>query len=237
VTIVLPDPLPPPRSLRARLAAWLGYAPVADIAALRDASATALAVANAEINNAAQLRIEAAIVEAVAAAELSAGARVAAVQAAAAAEAAARAASAIGREAIAAIDAAGIRLAERIDTGAHKQTSGQSLQRVPVRRLDNIDGAIDADFIKMDVEGAEQMVWSGMGGLLDRGRALTIFMEFTIARFANPHGFLDEIARHGFSLAIIDYTAGVVPISRDELFARSHLIDNMLVFSRPGQPG
>jgi hypothetical protein len=74
-----------------------------------------------------------------------------------------------------------------------------------------------------------------MGGLLDRGRALTIFMEFTIERFSDPHGFLDEIARRGFSMAIIDYVNGIVPITRDELFARSHSVDNMLVFSRGDQ--
>ena len=64
---------------------------------------------------------------------------------------------------------------------------------------------------------------------------LTIFMEFTIARFGDPHAFLDEIERQGFSMAIIEFNDGVVPISREDLFARSHHVDNMLVFERPAQ--
>jgi hypothetical protein len=75
-------------------------------------------------------------------------------------------------------------------------------------------------------------VWGGMTALLKRGRALTIFMEFTIARFSDPHGFLDAILAQGFAMAIVDPYHGVVPISREELFAQSHHVDNMLVFSR-----
>jgi hypothetical protein len=236
VSITLPEPPAPAEGLFGRLAALAGYVPAAELARQRAALESAVAEANAALNEAAQQRIEAAIVEAVAAAELSAGARVAAARAAAAAEAAAAAASGIGQHAAAAIEAAAQGLDGRLAAAA-AGPAGQSLHRVPIRRLDAIPGAIDADFIKMDVEGAEQMVWSGMGGLLDRGRALTIFMEFTIDRFADPHGFLDEIARRGFSMAIIDFVNGVVPITRDELFARSHSIDNMLVFARGDQNG
>jgi hypothetical protein len=233
-SLALPEPPAPPKGLFGRLAALFGYVPAAELAEARVALANAVAAANAGLSEAAQQRIEAAIVEAVTAAELSAGARVAAAQAAAAAEAAAEAASAIGKHAVAAIDAAAEGLHMRL-AAAPAGSPGKSLHRVPVRRLDDIPGAVEADFIKMDVEGAEQMVWSGMGGLLDRGRALTIFMEFTIERFSDPHGFLDEIGRRGFSMAIIDYAEGIVPITREALFARSHAIDNMLVFSRGDQ--
>lgn len=236
VALTLPEPPAPATGLFGKLAALVGYVPAAELARQRAALENAVAEANAALNETAQQRIEAAIVEAVAAAELSAGARVAAAQAAAAAEAAAAAASGIGAQAVAAIEAAAQGLDERL-AAAVAGPAGQSLHRVPIRRLDAIPGAIDADFIKMDVEGAEQMVWSGMGGLLDRGRALTIFMEFTIERFSDPHGFLDEIERRGFSMAIIDYVDGVVPITREQLFARSHAIDNMLVFSRGDQEG
>lgn len=228
VVIVLPPPSPGTGFVD-RLAARFGYARVADLTAARAALEASLADANAELINAAQTRIEAAIVEAVAAAESSAGARLAAAEAAAAARRAAAAAQAIEAHALAAITST----IQRVDEDAAAAAAlGTMLRPVPVRRLDAIPGADDADFIKMDVEGAEHMVWSGMDGLLDRGRPLTIFMEFTIQRFGRPHDFLDEIERRGFSMAIIDYADGVVPISRDELFARSHAVDNMLVFSR-----
>jgi FkbM family methyltransferase len=188
----------PPRSAGAPMASSLA-APLITI--LRSVVSDAIAADNAEINHAAQARIEAAVVEVIAAAEIAAAAQ---------------------------------QPADRI-VGVPKSTpAGQSLQSVPIRRLDEIEGALDADFIKMDVEGAEQMVWSGMGGLLARGRPLTIFMEFTISRFDRPHEFLDAIERNGFSMSIVTYTEGVVPISREQLFSQSHFVDNMLVFIRSG---
>lgn len=109
--------------------------------------------------------------------------------------------------------------------------------KVPVRRLDSITDALDADFIKMDVEGYEQHVWRGMTAILARKRAMTIFMEFTVCRFPDPDLFLDEIMDHGFSLGIVDYKQGVRPCTREELFAQPHTIDHMLVFQRTGTAG
>jgi FkbM family methyltransferase len=111
---------------------------------------------------------------------------------------------------------------------------GHSGQRrpMPVRRLDEIEGALDVEFIKMDVEGFEQNVWYGMTGILAQKRPLTIFMEFTVGRFADPAGFLDEIAAEDFSLEIIDHNQGVRAVTREEIFGQSHGIDHMLVFRR-----
>lgn len=103
---------------------------------------------------------------------------------------------------------------------------------VPVRRLDDIPGAMDADFIKLDVEGAERLVWDGMGGLLARARPLTLFIEFTIGRHADARGFLDQMLGHGFSLGIIDFTQGVQPITPDALFQTNHAVDHMLALTR-----
>lgn len=256
--ITLPPQPAAPQGLLARLAARLGFVPAEHARAMRAQALEAIEQANAEINAAAQVRIEAAIVEAIAAGEMAAGARIAAADAAGAAHAAAAAARAIhaesaavtrtmARAAVAAMQqaadaaqatqaealAAIAKASEALERRVIPDRSGRSLPRVPVRRLDEIHGAIDADFIKMDVEGAEYLVWSGMGGLLARGRALTIFMEFTIARFGDPHAFLDEIMSHGFSMAIIEFNDGIVPISREDLFKRSHHVDNMLVFARP----
>lgn len=114
-------------------------------------------------------------------------------------------------------------------TGA---TGADGARRVSVGRLDAIPGALDVEFMKIDVEGYEQHVWHGMTGILEQKRPLTIFMEFTVSRYADPRGFLAEILSHGFSLGIIDYEKGVRPISADEIFAHSHMIDHMLAFSR-----
>ncbi|CAN5280247.1 FkbM family methyltransferase [soil metagenome] len=103
---------------------------------------------------------------------------------------------------------------------------------VPLRRLDEIEGALDADFIKIDVEGSEEAVWRGMTGIIARGRPLTIVLEFTPGRYADPARFLDEILAAGFGLRIIDHRAGVVPISRAEVLAGPPADDQMLVLIR-----
>jgi FkbM family methyltransferase len=107
-----------------------------------------------------------------------------------------------------------------------------TLPVVPVRRFDEIDHALDVEFMKIDVEGFEPYVWAGMTGLLKRGRPLTIFMEFTIERFPDAKAFLQEILSFGFSLEIVDLHSGIQPITAEQLFAGPHNIDHMLVFRR-----
>lgn len=106
--------------------------------------------------------------------------------------------------------------------------------RVRLGRFDAIPHALDVEFIKMDVEGFEPEVWKGMTGVLERksGLPLTIFMEFTVGRLADPGGFLDEILSHGFSLEMISFNDGIVPITREALLNGPKDVDHMLVFRR-----
>jgi FkbM family methyltransferase len=103
---------------------------------------------------------------------------------------------------------------------------------VPVRRLDSFPEALDAEFVKIDVEGYEQQVWRGMSGILARGQPLTIFMEFTVQRYPDPVGFLDEIRGEGFTLEIVDHRDGIRATTTDEIMGRAHDIDHMLCFRR-----
>jgi FkbM family methyltransferase len=116
--------------------------------------------------------------------------------------------------------------------GTQKSANTTSQIDVPVRRLDTIPGALDAEFMKIDVEGFEQQVWHGMTGILKQNKPLTIFMEFTIQRYDDASGFLDEVLDYGFSLEIISHLQGIQPITKDALFAMPHNIDHMLVFRR-----
>ena len=109
---------------------------------------------------------------------------------------------------------------------------GRDAQRIRLRRFDQITQLADADYIKIDVEGAEEAVWKGMEGLIARGRPLTIVLEFTGGRYASAERFLDEILSGGFSLSIIDYRDGVVPISREDLLARPPAEDQLIVLRR-----
>lgn len=95
--------------------------------------------------------------------------------------------------------------------------SGDPAQTVTTRRLDDYPELLDADVIKIDVEGAEEAVWRGMEGILARGRPMTIFLEFAPIRYADPGAFLDEIARWGFRIELVHMALGVVPATRDEI--------------------
>jgi FkbM family methyltransferase len=65
---------------------------------------------------------------------------------------------------------------------------------VTLRRFDSYPALLDADVIKIDVEGAERDIWRGMAGLFERGeKPLTIFLEFNLIRYDDPAAFLDEI--------------------------------------------
>lgn len=108
-----------------------------------------------------------------------------------------------------------------------------SSNAVKILRFDELPRSREVEFMKIDVEGFEPHVWSGMTGRLENyDLALTIFMEFTICRLDDPHGFLQEILDWGFSLEIIDFNKGVLPITPEQLFAGPHDIDHMLVFRR-----
>ena len=104
---------------------------------------------------------------------------------------------------------------------------------VPIVRFDDLPRAREVEFMKIDVEGFEPAVWDGMTGRLENyDLPLTIFMEFTIERLEDPHGFLDRIMGWGFSLEIITFREGVRAITPGELFAGPHNVDHMLVFRR-----
>jgi FkbM family methyltransferase len=107
-----------------------------------------------------------------------------------------------------------------------------SPHKVAMRAFDDFDRALDAEFIKMDVEGFEPLVWKGMTKLLDRNRPLTIFIEFRISRLADPGAFWEAFEARGFAINRIDYFRGIVPTTRDEIFEGSHEIDHMLVLVR-----
>ncbi len=115
------------------------------------------------------------------------------------------------------------------------QASGREGEiRVRVQRADAFDALLDADFVKIDTEGAEDAVWRGMEGLLRRNRPLTVFMEFTPARYPDAAAFLDTILDDGFALNRIDYfdPQVVVPTTREAVLAAPPHEDQMLVLIR-----
>lgn len=127
-----------------------------------------------------------------------------------------------------------------MDASTHQPGGGRTVTArkgdIAIKRLDRIAHARNLEFLKMDVEGFEPMVWQGMTQVLARQKRMTVFMEFTVGRLRDPAGFLDEILRHGFSLEIVRAREGIVPISREELLNGPQWVDHMLVFRRQSTP-
>ena len=72
-------------------------------------------------------------------------------------------------------------------------TAGVIDMAVQTTRLDDLVTG-PADFIKIDVEGAEEQVWNGMQELLDRSPNVTVLMEFNAQRCLRPQQTLAEIS-------------------------------------------
>lgn len=109
---------------------------------------------------------------------------------------------------------------------------GVGAVQVPLIRTDQVPGALDADFIKIDAEGAEEAIWRGLSGVLAQDRPLTILLEFTSGRYADAAGFLDEILSHGFLLNEVDLERGIEPRTRQQVLSSSPVDDQMLLLSR-----
>lgn len=109
---------------------------------------------------------------------------------------------------------------------------GPGMVEVPLRRADSLPGAVEADFIKIDAEGAEHAIWKGLKGVLARKRPLTILLEFAAVRYPNPAAFLDEILSHGFHLAEVDLVGGVQDRTREAVLKASPSDDQMLLLTR-----
>jgi FkbM family methyltransferase len=101
---------------------------------------------------------------------------------------------------------------------------------VTLQRLDSLE--ILPDFIKIDVEGSEELVWRGMAGILAARRPLTILIEFVLDRYADPALFLDEILRHGFRLSRLDPDLGVLQVTCEAVLAANPTADQILVLVR-----
>jgi FkbM family methyltransferase len=81
------------------------------------------------------------------------------------------------------------------------------------------------DVIKIDAEGAEPLIWDGAARVLERNRALEIFMEFSppmLQRIRAPADFLQQIRSQGFTIHTIELATGrLAPARDDDLVSRS----------------
>jgi FkbM family methyltransferase len=110
--------------------------------------------------------------------------------------------------------------------------AGPQERLLRTRRLDSFAEIPHADIVKIDADVAEEGIWRGMAGLLEKPRPMTIFLEFAAARYPDPARFLADIQAHGFSLARLDLEQGVKPLGVADILAAPPKRDQMLVLCR-----
>ena len=132
----------------------------------------------------------------------------------------------------------GLKVALKVPTGEPKNahlveaSEHEAGLVLATRRFDGYPNLLDADLVKIDVEGAEEAIWQGMEGLFAQGRPLTIFLEYNPGRYEDPMGFLDTIVDQGFALAELSVSYGIRTVTREQILAGPHDEDRMLALTR-----
>jgi len=88
------------------------------------------------------------------------------------------------------------------------------------------------DLIKIDVEGAEESVWRGMGQTISGNRDLVVVLELNVDRYDDPRAFLGTIESAGFALRYIDVDAEIKDVTVDRLLEEQVGVDWMLYLAR-----
>ncbi len=116
---------------------------------------------------------------------------------------------------------------------ALKEVSEGETVPVKVKRLDDFFGPKDKiDFIKIDVEGAEEKLWDGMQGVLANNRRLRIMLEYEQERYPDPGGFLQKIVDAGFKLQLINFNGDPYDVTADNILNSDKTIIHNLWLTR-----
>ncbi len=97
------------------------------------------------------------------------------------------------------------------------------------------DNSMDkVDLIKMDIEGYEEIAYSGMRGIIDKSPETTLLIEFTKNSYKNPKNFYNELMNDFGNIYVINNDGLLVrPKNRTyEAVAGSSDDWIMLVFSK-----
>lgn len=97
--------------------------------------------------------------------------------------------------------------------------------------LDHVCGNEPIDFVKIDVEGAEEQVWRGMKTIRSFPK-VRILLEFNAGRYADPARFISEIQKDGFSLRYVDHDGLLTSVNSHRLTTERVNEDWMLWLER-----
>ena len=100
--------------------------------------------------------------------------------------------------------------------------------KIRSERLDDLlAGWPRIDFIKMDVEGAEEAALSGAAVTIERDRP-QLLLEYNIHRCQNPEGLITWLTTLYGEIWTLDWNGNLEPVSRDALLDRDRIEDWML---------
>lgn len=103
----------------------------------------------------------------------------------------------------------------------HIAAHGATPQVVAVDTLDRLLAPWHrVDLIKIDAEGAEELIWAGMEQTLARG--CRVMMEVQMSRYADPHAFWRRIKERFPLPCFLDYDGLVKPVPEYQLFEGAH---------------
>lgn len=86
----------------------------------------------------------------------------------------------------------------------HRLREGEILTKVNGDTLDNlIPIGEKIDFIKVDIEGAEEMFWYGSRRVRKENKNLSILMEFNARKYNNTAALIDDILDSGYQIKVL----------------------------------
>jgi FkbM family methyltransferase len=110
--------------------------------------------------------------------------------------------------------------------------ASDEIVEVTTTTLDQLTASWETvDFLKIDAEGAEEMIWRGMQETIRKHPHLTIVLEFNDARSPDPKAFLSLIQQAGFRLQHIDFDSEIKEISLEQCL-RDRPGEDWLLFLR-----
>jgi FkbM family methyltransferase len=117
---------------------------------------------------------------------------------------------------------------------ASAETAVNATDLISARRADSLAELTEVDVVKIDADTAERAIWRGMRGIFDKGRPMTVILEFTAERYADTGAgaFVDEILAEGFSLARVDPAAGIMEWPKEAILSFPANEDQLLLLRR-----
>lgn len=114
-----------------------------------------------------------------------------------------------------------------------ERVSPSQVHKVPAAAADTIlDAYPRVDFIKIDVEGGEHLVWKGLSRTLDRNPGISVILEYNYNRHSTAGSVVEMFERQGFIPRQIDLEGELKPVERASLFDETTLDDIMLFLNR-----